>query len=632
MTPSITRSKLLTAGVPDAMDFERIRAHNRTVRLHVVCTMPPYSAARSVVQLFQNFWVQNLEELQKYKQKEVWFHGLTECILPFDRSGMPRAQRTALFTFGTAEAGEVAVEDMPLTKAMCTSEFGTVVKLDAPESVYEAVLDETQAWIAHIGTSKHECNVELLCEDGASWASSRMAKRVCIDLLLHTVDGAGVAKTIVSLFECLTPGLASQTFIAPACMERMCRGEKLLEVQSLASLEDESIRHLIDWVLPISKSRMVITTRMSPERWREEMRRHNGELPKDTKKRLYQIMDADGSIWASTQKQHRLESQADEKEARDTYKNSTHWPKNVLSLLASVKLPPLSDDDLQRWLAQTFAGFLGMPVDEQGSVRWRLEKKCNRQGKWGRRNVNIIFTSEDDAKKAIEETQQIYQHCLTFGAIQWKMSSPHFKLDSVDAVRSSFPRLALADATATVLASRSNEESKHCDFAKRADEYMLLVERRASDDLSCPAIDDIEPEGTWNESFDIAAEDAGPATPISVEAHDIKIGGMATPHDSDADDEPSPSAPLVYDPASVLMQVDSTTGIYRAAQNVEDRGGVVSDVAVGEESGTTAKRVGNFESSPSQVSMSGSPAPKPKNKSRRAQSTVLLAPGPRRLY
>ena len=562
------------------LDLQRLREQHKDVKLHVLVTLPPFSAIPSVCKLLQYVWLLHDGAFDKFIHKETWFRGLVDCVLPSDSLGYPRAQRVAMITLSSLDLGKAPVQEVSFSRASCITEMGTVVAIDILDTDVEQAYNEIEKWVADkkAGRYSQEWPVELLTKEARrSWATSKEAGRKCLDLIVHSSDGAVVAKCCTAIWESFT--IKNTIYMGPLFMERMARGEKLLELKDIRALGNEELYNMTDWMLPVARNKVLVYTQCTAEEWNKQFPAHNAAAKKTGLPKAYRMLNPDGSVWATSQQQSR-QDEAEEERENAGVQSDQKWSVNQICLTSSQRLPPFGDEHLLEWLRPCFESVLGSPIAADSSVQWEMRKRTNRHGRWGRRDIFIQFASEEMARKAVTEVSSIYQHDLSLGAVQWKLHSPHIKTNPEDTVRLSMARLALEDGETTTKLAQELESDAHGQFMQRSSNYIKLLVERDCGDLSSPPVSQLGPQDVSRPPAPTAAEiplDSGPSSGAS-----------------DADSE--------------RMMIEET-----APKRPLDQAAVMD--------------------SPSQVSMSASPMPKQKSKARRKKAEILLAtpPNPRRL-
>ncbi|CAE8725617.1 unnamed protein product [Polarella glacialis] len=249
-------------------------------------------------------------------------------------------------------------------------------------------------------------------------------------------------------------------------MERMLHGELLLDVRGVEALNNLDLYYLTDWTLAVSRTRVVVSTRKSPEEWTNAMHNHNVQASASGLPRVYRLVRADGSEWASAAKHQRRDDTRNQEPAL-----AAGWPRERLLATPSMRLPMFEDQALSEWLCPGFLSVFNplMPGDVVLTVEQiSITKRVNKSGRWGRKDINIDMPSANAASLVASSLTTFYQHDLSLGAIQWQIHSPHFAADPLEVARNGIANLALADGTAATKAAEDHEQATLKDFFLQA--------------------------------------------------------------------------------------------------------------------------------------------------------------------
>jgi hypothetical protein len=118
---------------------------------------------------------------------------------------------------------------------------------------------------------------------------------------------------------------------------------------------------------------------------------------------------------------------------------------------------------------------------EEKSI-WTLTKCCNGRGKWGRSNLWIDFSSEEQAKEMVFQHMSFYQPDSLLGGVQWNLLSIHFPVMEQNVLVESLGRLAIGDASRRLLDTRALDDTM----------AGVLSEVAGHMDLTWAAMDNVE--------------------------------------------------------------------------------------------------------------------------------------------
>ncbi|CAE8608695.1 unnamed protein product [Polarella glacialis] len=184
-------------------------------------------------------------------------------------------------------------------------------------------------------------------EPRRSWASTRAQPRCCLDLLVRSADGNVVARCPSDLWETFT---SDHVLMGARSMERMLHQEVVLDTRGVESMHNLDLYYMTDWVLPVLKTRVIISTRRSADEWRNALVSHNSELDNSGLPRVYRLLNADGSEFCSTKKGRKGDADDSKAEGARNRVSIDNEPKNRLKATPpSLKLPLLQDEELTEW-------------------------------------------------------------------------------------------------------------------------------------------------------------------------------------------------------------------------------------------------------------------------------------------